>query len=132
METRQPPIRKKILIVEDVTGLLHILQLEVQRLGYETILASNGEEAVESAIAQLPNLIMMDIMMPEMDGLEAARRIRDNPHTHAIPIIAVTALSSRKDKEKCLESGCDDFLSKPFTASQLSSSITRLLEQAST
>ncbi len=125
-------MRKKILIVEDIPGLIHILQLEVQRLGYETILASNGAEAVEMAIAQLPNLIMMDILMPEMDGLEAARRIRENPHTRAIPIIAVTALSSRKDKEKCLESGCDDYLSKPFTASQLSSSITSLLKQNGT
>ncbi len=125
-------MRKKILIVEDIPGLIHILQLEVQRLGYETILASNGEESVEMAIAQLPNLIMMDIMMPEMDGLEAARLIRENPKTRSIPIIAVTALSSRKDKKKCLESGCDDYLCKPFTASQLSSSITTLLEQNGT
>jgi len=125
-------MRKKILIVEDIPGLIHILELEVQRLGYETILANNGEEAVEMALAQLPNLIMMDIMMPEMDGLEAARLIRENPKTCSIPIIAVTALSSRKDKEKCLESGCDDYLSKPFTASQLSSSITELLKQNGT
>jgi len=125
-------MRKKILIVEDIPALIHILELEVQRLGYETILANNGEEAVETAMAQLPNLIMMDIMMPEMDGLEAARRIRENPKTRSIPIIAVTALSSRKDKEKCLESGCDDYLSKPFTASQLSSSITTLLKQNGT
>jgi len=125
-------MKKKILIVEDIPGLIHILQLEVQRLGYETILASNGEEAVEMALAQLPNLIMMDIMMPEMDGLEAARRIRENPQTRTIPIIAVTALSSRKDKKKCLDSGCDDYLSKPFTASKLSSSITKLLDQTGT
>ena len=125
-------MRKKILIVEDIPGLIHILELEVQRLGYETILANNGQEAVEMALAQLPNLIMMDIMMPEMDGLEAARLIHENPKTRSIPIIAVTALSSRKDKQKCLESGCDDYLSKPFTASQLSSSITTLLEQNGT
>ncbi len=125
-------MKRKILIVEDIPGLIHILQLEVQRLGYETILASNGEEAVELALAQLPNLIMMDIMMPEMDGLEAARRIRENPQTRTIPIIAVTALSSRKDKKKCFDSGCDDYLSKPFTASKLSSSITKLLEQTGT
>ena len=125
-------MRKKILIVEDIPGLIHILQLEVQRLGYETLLASNGEEAVEMAVAQLPNLIMMDIMMPEMDGLEAARRIRENPQTRTIPIIAVTALTSRKDKKKCLDSGCDDYLSKPFTASRLSSSITNLLKQNGT
>jgi len=125
-------MKRKVLIVEDIPGLIHILQLEVQRLGYETILASNGEEAVEMAIAHLPNLIMMDIMMPEMDGLEAARRIRENPQTLTIPIIAVTALSSRKDKKKCLDSGCDDYLSKPFTASQLSSSISKLLVQNGT
>lgn len=125
-------MRKKILIVEDIPGLIHILQLEVQRLGYETLLASNGEEAVEMAVAQLPNLIMMDIMMPEMDGLEAARRIRENPQTRTIPIIAVTALTSRKDKKKCLDSCCDDYLSKPFTASRLSSSITNLLKQNGT
>ncbi len=125
-------MRKKILIVEDIPALIHILQLEVQRLGYETILASNGEKAVEIATAQLPNLIMMDIMMPEMDGLEAARRIRENPQTGTSPIIAVTALSSRKDKQKCLDSGCDDYLSKPFTASQLSSSISKLLVQHGT
>ena len=125
-------MKRKVLIVEDIPGLIHILQLEVQRLGYETILASNGEEAVELALAQLPNLIMMDIMMPEMDGLEAARRIRENPQTRTIPIIAVTALSSRKDKKKCFDSGCDDYLSKPFTASKLSSSITKLLEQTGT
>jgi len=125
-------MKRKILIVEDIPGLIHILQLEVQRLGYETLLASNGEEAVEMAIAELPNLIMMDIMMPEMDGLEAARRIRENPQTTTIPIIAVTALSSRKDKTKCLDSGCDDYLGKPFTASQLSSSIKKLLEQNGT
>lgn len=129
METLQHPIRKKILIAEDVPGLIHILELEVQRLGYETILAKNGEEAMEMASAQLPNLIMMDIMMPGMDGLEAVRRLRENPQTRTIPIIAVTALSSRKDKNKCLESGCDDYLSKPFTASQLSASIRSLLDQ---
>jgi len=125
-------MRTKILIVEDIPGLIHILQLEVQRLGYETVLASNGEEAVEMAAAQLPNLIMMDILMPEMDGLEATRLIRQNPKTRSIPIMAVTALSSRKDKEKCLQSGCDDFLTKPFTASRLRSRIETLLNQAST
>ena len=125
-------MRKKILIVEDIPGLIHILQLEVQRLGYETILASSGEEAVEMAAAQMPNLIMMDIMMPEMNGLQAVQLIRENPKTRSIPIIAVTALSSRKDKEKCLQSGCDDYLSKPFTASQLSSSIMKLLKQYGT
>ncbi len=125
-------MRKKILIVEDIPGLIHILQLEVQRLGYETILASNGQEAVEIATAQLPDLIMMDIMMPQMDGLQAASLIRENPDTGSIPILAVTALSSRKDKEKCLQSGCDDFLTKPFTASQLRTRIETLLNPSST
>ncbi len=83
---------------------------------------------MEIATAQLPNLIMMDIMMPQMDGLQAASLIRENPDTDSIPILAVTALSSRKDKKKCLQSGCDDYLTKPFTASQLSSRIMNLLK----
>ncbi len=129
LETLSPPIKKKILIAEDVEGLIHILELEVHRLGFETILAKNGKDAVEMAEAQLPDLIMMDIMMPGMDGLEAVRRIRENPRTKNIPVIAVTALGRRKDKKKALENGCNDYLTKPFTASQLSSSIRKLLDQ---
>jgi CheY-like chemotaxis protein len=127
-------MKKKILIVEDDLDIVDLLQRQVKALGYDSIVAGNGKEAVDMATSQLPHLILMDIMLPVMDGLDATRQIRENPITHSIPIIAVTALSSRRDKEKCLQSGCDDYLSKPFTQFtrlQLGSRIEKLLKQDS-
>ncbi len=125
-------MKKKILIVDDDLDLLDLYQV-VLREGFETISATNGKEAVDLAVAEAPDLILMDIMMPQMDGLQAAQLIRMHPKTWSIPIIAVTALSSRKDKEKCLQSGCDDYLSKPFTQFtrlQLFSRIEKLLKSS--
>ncbi len=126
-------MKKKILIVEDNLDLIYVLRSQVQNLGYNSILAVNGKEAVDMAAIQQPDLILMDIMMPVMNGLQATRLIRENPKTRSIPILAVTALSSRKDKEKCLRSGCDDYLSKPFTQFtrlQLGSRIEKLLKSS--
>ena len=120
------------MVVDDEPAVVTIHHVMLEQQGFIVRQSYSGPELFASLEKEKPDLIILDVMMPEMDGLEAARRIRENPHTHAIPIIAVTALSSRKDKKKCLESGCDDYLSKPFTASQLSSSITRLLKQDST
>jgi len=122
----------KILIVEDIPVVIHILQTEVEELGYSSILARNGREGVDLADAKLPDLIMMDINMPGMDGLEATRLIRQNPKTRSIPIMAVTASRSFKDKQKCLKTGFNDYLSKPFTSSQLASHIETLLVQPAT
>ncbi len=125
-------MKKKILIVDDDLDMLNLYQAVLRNV-FETILATNGREAVDMAGTQLPDLILMDIMLPEMDGLEATRLIRENPKTRSIPILAVTALSSRKDKEKCLQSGCDDYLSKPFTQFtrlQLCSRIEKLLKSS--
>jgi len=125
-------MKKKILIVDDDLDMLNLYQA-ILRDVFETILATNGREAVDMAGTQLPDLVLMDIMLPEMDGLEATRLIRENPKTRSIPILAVTALSSRKDKEKCLQSGCDDYLSKPFTQFtrlQLCTRIEKLLKSS--
>ncbi len=124
-------MKRKILIVEDDLDIVDLLQSQVKALGYDSIVAGNGKQAVDMATSQLPHLILMDIMLPVMDGLDATRQIRQNPTTRSIPIIAVTALSSRRDKEKCLQSGCDDYLSKPFTQFtrvQLCSRIEKLLK----
>ncbi len=124
-------MKKKILIVEDDLDIVDLLQSQVKALGYDSIVAGDGKQAVDMATSQLPHLILMDIMLPVMDGLDATRQIRQNPKTSSIPIIAVTALSSRRDKEKCLQSGCDDYLSKPFTIKNLASRIEKLLNQES-
>jgi len=126
-------MKKKILIVEDDLDMIDLLQIQVKALGYDSIVAGDGKQAVDMATSQLPHLILMDIMLPVMDGLEATRQIRQNTKTRSIPIIAVTALSSRKDKEKCLQSGCDDYISKPFTQFarlQLGSRIEKVLKSS--
>ena len=118
---------KKILVVEDNPELMRIMGLQLQHLGYETVLAANGTQATDMAAKHVPDLITMDISLPDMDGLEAARRIRENPTTRAIPILAVTARSLPEDKQRCIQGGCNDYISKPFTSTSLLSHIEKLL-----
>ncbi len=115
--------------MEDNLDVMYIHRSIIQNLGYDSMLAVNGEEAVHLAITQQPDLILMDIMMPVMDGLRATRLIRENPKTRSIPILAVTVLATHKDKEECLQSGCDDYTCKPFTHLQLCTRIEKLLNQ---
>ena len=123
-------MKKKILIVEDILDLRTILRTVVESLGYSSLLASNGREAVDMAAAELPDLIMMDIVMPEMDGLQATRLIRQNPKTSSIPIIAVTALGTHKNREEIFQCGCDDYIAKPFKFAQLIPRIEKLLKSS--
>ncbi len=124
-------MKKKILIVEDDRDLCHIVQMHLELLGYDSISAVNGKEAVDLATSHLPDLIVMDIMLPVMDGLPATRLIRKHPNTQSIPILAMTAKVTSEDKEECLRSGCDDFIAKPFTSKQLTSIVEKLLDQKS-
>jgi len=124
-------MKKKILIVDDDRDLCHILQTHFGLLGYDSILAVNGKEAVDLATSHLPDLIVMDIMLPVMDGLQATCLIRENPKTQSIPILAMTARVAREDRQECLKSGCDDFIAKPFTSKQMISIIEKLLNQKS-
>jgi len=123
-------MKKKILIAEDNLAVNKALQLILEPR-YETIPAMDGKQAVEFAATQLPDLILMDIIMPVMNGFQASRWIRQHPKTRSIPILAVTAMTTLKDKEECFQSGCDDYLSKPFTSEQLLSRIEKLLKQSS-
>ncbi len=120
--------KKKILIVDDDMDLCHIIRTFLDRMGYDTILAVNGKEAVDMATDHLPDLILMDIMLPVMNGLEATQLIRENPETQAVPIIAMTARVTMDDKKKCYLSGCDDFIAKPFTVKELTFHIEGLLK----
>ncbi len=124
-------MKKKILIVDDNPDLISILQVQLKDMGYDTVQATNGMQAVDIATAQLPDLILMDIIMPVTDGLEATRLIRENPKTSSIPILAVTALDGPIYEEECLESGCNDHIAKPFTTKELVSRIEKLLNQDS-
>ncbi|MFQ5917869.1 MAG: response regulator [Candidatus Binatia bacterium] len=117
----------KILIVEDNPDMVDMLQTLLEHQGYDYIVAKNGKEAVDMAASQLPDLVLLDIMLPNMDGLEAARLIRQNPKTCSTPILAVTAKVFPEDREECFKSGCNDYLSKPFTPKELVSCIEKLL-----
>jgi len=120
-------MRKKILIVEDNPMVIDLVQTILEHLGYVPIVAMTGKQGVNMAASQLPDLILLDISLPDMDGFAVVRQIRQNPKTRSIPILATTGRVSFEDKEKCLQSGCDDYISKPYTPKQLASRIERLL-----
>jgi len=123
--------QKKILIVEDNPDLSKVLELLLKG-PYETISAKNGEEAVDMAVTEVPDLIIMDLMMPEMNGFEATRLIRQVPKTRSIPILAITAGLSNRIEEECSRIGIDDYMPKPFTFEQLIPRIRKLLKQYGT
>ncbi len=124
-------MKKRILLVEDDAGTIDVMCKELEFLGYEVMVAKNGVEAVEMASTHLPNLIVMDIGMPEMDGLKTASEVRKNPKTQSIPILAATAKAMPGDREKCLASGCDGYIINLFTRRELGTAIERLIKERS-
>ena len=110
---------KKILIVEDHADMRELLTWQIELMGFMPIPAKHGKEGVEKAVAEQPNLILLDIMMPGMDGWEAARMLRANPETKDIPILAATALFRDSDLKSCLDAGCNGYIVKPFTFQEL-------------
>ena len=122
-------MKKKILLVEDNLATIEVVQKELEFLGYDAMTADNGEKAIEMAAAHLPDLIIMDISLPQMDGLEATAMIRKNPTTQSIPILAATARALPGDREKCLQGGCDDYIAKPFTHRELGAALQKLLKE---
>jgi CheY-like chemotaxis protein len=119
--------RKKVLIVDDVTENRNMLIDLLQALGFETTDAVNGEQALQEARAAAPALIIMDMVMPVMDGLEAMRRIRQIPGIQAIPIIAVSASATEEDQTQYLAAGANVFLPKPIEQAHLLQQIGELL-----
>ena len=124
-------MKKKILIVDDNPYMLKVLRMQLEDRGYETILATDGMHALDIAVEHLPDIILMDIIMPGWDGIQTTRMIRQNSKTRSIPILAMTALDGPNAKEGCLNNGCDGYIAKPFTATQLESCIEKLLKQDS-
>jgi CheY-like chemotaxis protein len=124
-------MKKRILVAEDSRDLADVMRSALQFYGYQVFMAHDGVEAVENAIRLLPDLIVMDILMPRMSGLEATRQLRQHPDTETIPILAASALTTSEAREKCFASGCDDHLPKPFSGKELADAVGRLLQGAS-
>ncbi|MDP2182022.1 MAG: response regulator [Actinomycetota bacterium] len=119
-----------ILIVDDNPGHLALLSDVLQAEGHTTQAAESGEQAIELALSTTPDLILMDIQIGDMGGVEALSVLRQNPATRAVPIIAVTALAMDGDKERLLAAGFDDYLSKPVDLAVVRKIVQRFLSSA--
>ncbi|MGI8819972.1 MAG: response regulator [Chthoniobacterales bacterium] len=117
----------RILLVEDNEMNRDMLSRRLQRRGYEVLLAVDGPSGVEMAQSQSPDLVLMDMSLPVLDGWEATRRLKANPATRSIPVIALTAHAMSSDHDKALEAGCDDYDTKPVELPRLLSKIETLL-----
>ncbi|MBK9711653.1 MAG: response regulator [Kouleothrix sp.] len=119
----------KILLVEDNEMNQDMLSRRLQRKGYEVVLAVDGGQGVAQAQAQAPDLILMDMSLPVLDGWEATRQLKATAATRDIPIIALTAHAMSGDRERALAAGCDDYDTKPIELPRLLEKIRALLEQ---
>jgi CheY-like chemotaxis protein len=117
----------KILIVEDNEMNRDMLSRRLARRGYQIVLAVDGGEGIAAATAESPDLILMDMSLPVVDGWEATRRLKAEPLTRAIPVIGLTAHAMAGDREKVLEAGCDDYDTKPVELPRLLQKIEMLL-----
>ena len=117
----------KILLVEDNEDNRDMLSRRLIRKGYDVSLANDGGAGVAQALSETPDLILMDMSLPVLDGWEATRRVKENPATRAIPIIALTAHAMADDREKAIAAGCDDYDTKPIDLPRLLEKIESLL-----
>jgi two-component system cell cycle response regulator DivK len=120
----------KILLVEDNEENRDALSRRLARRGYEVVMAMDGEQAVAMAQSEVPDLILMDMNLPILDGWEATQRIKAMPATQTIPVIALTAHAMSSDREKVLEVGCDDYHAKPVEFPRLLEQIEAILKRA--
>lgn len=119
-----------ILIVEDNEMNRDMLSRRLKRRGFEILFATNGAEGIEQAHAQNPDLILMDMSLPVIDGWDATRQLKASQATQKIPIIALTAHAMSGDRQRALDAGCDDFETKPIELEQLLEKIERYLAKA--
>jgi DNA-binding response OmpR family regulator len=119
---------KKVLIVDDEPGIIVALQFLMEQNGYATVVAFSGEEAMEAVTQHHPDLILLDIMLPVVDGFEVCQRVRENPDWNDIRIVLVTALGSEANVTKGLDLGADAYITKPFSNADLVAKVKELLE----
>jgi DNA-binding response OmpR family regulator len=122
-------VKPKILVVDDEPDALELIAFNLKNAGLEVLTAENGDQALRLARAQLPDLILLDLMLPEVDGLEVCKILRRDPATSAIPIIMVTAKAAEMDRVLGLELGADDYVTKPFSPRELVLRVKNLLRR---
>ncbi len=122
-------MKEKILIVEDNPQNVRLIEMTLKSKNYTLLKATDGEEALDMATRERPDLIIMDLRLPKMNGLEVTRKLRENPTFSHTPVIGVTAYAMKGDREKVLESGCDAYLSKPINTRELPEVVAKMLSQ---
>jgi CheY-like chemotaxis protein len=118
---------QKILVVDDQEENLELLGHQLRAAGWQVSLAKNGKEALEKVQIYRPHVIVLDMMMPEMDGFQVARCVKENPDYQNIHVVAATSLCGPGDRNRCLAAGCDDYMAKPFTSQDLEEHLASLL-----
>jgi two-component system alkaline phosphatase synthesis response regulator PhoP len=109
----------KVLVVDDEVYILHILDFSLNAEGYEVITAEDGEQALAKAKSEQPDLVVLDVMMPKIDGYEACRKLKQDPKMKDVPVILLTAKGRDIDRKLGLEVGADDYITKPFSPNKL-------------
>lgn len=117
----------KVLVVDDEVYILHILDFSLGAEGFDVITAADGEQALSRARSERPDLIVMDIMMPRLDGYETCRRLKSDPATKNIPVLLLTARGREEDRKRGMEAGADDYMTKPFSPNKLIARVTEML-----
>ena len=127
---QQPAVgqKKRVLVVDDERHIVRLVQVNLERQGYEVLTAYDGVECLEKAKAEKPDLIVLDVMMPRMDGFEALQRLKSDPETNHIPVIMLTARAQDRDVLQGYQYGADLYLTKPFSPLELISLVKRVFE----
>jgi len=125
----KPGVRSKILVVDDEPEAVELVEFNLKQAGYAVVTAVDGTEALTKARAISPSLIVLDLMLPEIDGLEVCKMLRRDPATAAIPIIMLTAKAAEIDRVLGLELGADDYITKPFSPRELVLRVKKLLQR---
>ena len=121
---------RRILVIDDEPDILKVLRIRLEKHGYEVWTAATGQSGVLACHAKLPDLVILDLMLPDMDGLDVCKKLKTSPKTAAIPIMMLTARSESSDEVLGLELGADDYVTKPFEFSVLHSRIKNLLRRS--
>ena len=129
MRFRRSNIKRKILIIDDEIHIIELLSMNLNNQGYSTVSALSGEEGIEIALKELPDLIILDLMLEGIDGIETCRRFKTDPVLENIPVIMVTAKSEESDKVIGLGMGADDYITKPFGLRELFARISAVLRR---
>ena len=122
-------MKEKVLIVEDNPQNMKLFEMLLRAKGYTPLKATDGGEALDIATRECPDLIIMDVRLPGMNGLEVTKKLRENSAFSRTPIIATTAYAMKGDKERAIEAGCNAYLSKPFNIHELTERIAEMLRQ---